>query len=246
MSKLLNELRERLLDAGVARRHVRRYINELADHFNDLRAEEERAGRIPAEAESAAFARLGDMDDLANAMIEQRQFQSRFRSFCVRAPWVAFGLVPVIFLASAYVLATFILASGWAMFLPQSETPFIPIHGIAIVYFGVGRMLYFWAPVLIGWGIAVVAVRERMKAIWPSVGLLLIALIGAGAQVHATRTTSIGGGVPLSPTHVTLALNAANASKLIAISPFHALTLLALTVLPYLIWRIRNGYPAAV
>src|SRR5438552_2322388 len=90
MAKPLNELRERLLRAGVAPRHVRRYLAELADHLADLRAEEERAGRSRADAESAALARLGGVDNLAKAMIEQRQFQS----WCVRAPWAMFCLAP--------------------------------------------------------------------------------------------------------------------------------------------------------
>jgi hypothetical protein len=57
MVKPFNELRERLLRAGVAPRHVRRYLKELADHLADLTAEEERAGRSGADAESAALAR---------------------------------------------------------------------------------------------------------------------------------------------------------------------------------------------
>jgi uncharacterized LabA/DUF88 family protein len=58
MPKQFHELRERLLNAGVAPRHVQRYLKELADHFADLRAEEVRAGRGRAEAESAALGRL--------------------------------------------------------------------------------------------------------------------------------------------------------------------------------------------
>jgi hypothetical protein len=69
---LRNELRERLLRAGVAPRHVRRYLTELADHLADLRREEESTGLSRAEAEAAALARLGTMDDLANAMIPER------------------------------------------------------------------------------------------------------------------------------------------------------------------------------
>src|ERR1700720_2457956 len=59
MAKPFHELRERLLRAGVAPRHVRRYLAELADHLADLRAEEEGAGRSRADAESAALVRLG-------------------------------------------------------------------------------------------------------------------------------------------------------------------------------------------
>jgi hypothetical protein len=242
LSKPFNELRERLLRAGVAPRPVDRYLNELADHFNDLRAEEEQAGRSPADAESAAFARLGNLDDLAQAMIAKPEFQSPFHSFCLRAPWAAFGLAPLMLLFAAYVLASIILATGWTIFLPQSETPFVPVHGFAIVYFGVGRMLYFWAPILIGWAVAIVASRQRLKAIWPTVGLVLIACIGAGAQVHASRTTTVSAGLPIGPSHVVLALNSADATKAIALSPWHAAALLALTILPWLFWRIRTAY----
>ena len=105
MAKPFSELRERLLRAGVAPRHVRRYLTELADHWADLTAEEERAGRSRADAESAALVRLGRMDDLARAMIEQRRFQS----WCVRAPWAVFGLAPLFLLAAAYLVACLIL-----------------------------------------------------------------------------------------------------------------------------------------
>jgi len=62
MAKPFHELRERLLHAGVAPRHVRRYLTELTDHLADLTAEEERAGRTLTDAESAASARLGRLD----------------------------------------------------------------------------------------------------------------------------------------------------------------------------------------
>src|SRR2546425_435362 len=108
MAKPFHELRERLLRAGVAPRHVRRYLTELADHLADLRAEEERAGRSQWDAESAALTRLGGMDELAKAMIEQRRFQS----WCVRAPWATFGLAPLFFLAGTWFVALLILWSG--------------------------------------------------------------------------------------------------------------------------------------
>ena len=105
MAKPFNELRERLLRAGIAPRHVRRYLSELTDHLADLSAAEERAGRRPAEAESAALIKLGTTDDLAKAMIQQRQFQS----WSVRAPWAAFGLAPLLLLSSAWIVALSIL-----------------------------------------------------------------------------------------------------------------------------------------
>ena len=233
MAKPFHELRERLLRAGFAPRHVRRYLTELTDHLADLRAEQECAGRSRADAESAALIRLGGMDDLAKAMIERRQFQS----WCVRAPWAMFGLAPLFLLTGAYVVACSILWSGWKFFLPGANTPFVPLDGFAILYFGVGRLLYYFAPILIGWGIGLIAARQRFKVIWPVVGLVLIASIGGTAQVHASRP-AVPGGVG----HISMDLALGSSVQDISYSLIHALAILSLTVLPYLIWRLQKAY----
>jgi hypothetical protein len=229
----VDKLRERLLRAGVAPRHVRRYLTELRDHLADLTAEEERAGRSRADAESAALVRLGGVDDLAKAMIEQRHF----RSWCVRAPWAMFGLAPILVLAGAYLVACFILWSGWKIFLPGTSTPFVPIDGFAILYFGVGRLLYYSAPILVGWGIGLVASRQRFKAVWPTVGWVLIALIGGTAQVHASRPAVPGGVGDISMSFIL-----GPSVHGISYNLFHALVILSLTALPWLIWRLQRAH----
>jgi hypothetical protein len=242
MAKPFNDLRERLLRAGVAPRHVRRYLAELADHLADLTAEEERVGRSRADAESAALARLGGMDDLAKAMIEQRQFQS----WCVRAPWAMFGLAPLIFLAGAYLIACIYLWCGWTVFLPGADTPFgSAVHSIynstyslANIYFQAGKFYYFGAPVLVGWGIGLIAVRQRSKAVWPTFGLVLIAWMGATAQIHASRTTVLGGLGHISMNFFTLGPS----GQSIFDGLLHALVIFTLTVLPYLIWRLQKAH----
>ena len=223
MAKLFAELRERLLRAGVAPRHVRRYLKELAEHLADLKAEENRAGRSGADADSAALVRLGGVDELARAMTEKRQFQSWF----ARAPWAMFGFAPVLLLVVAYFVACLILWSGWRMFLPGAETPFVRLEGFAIIYFGVGRLLYYSAPILIGWGIGVVAARQRFKLVWPTVGLVLTALLG-GAMRVSTYRQAVYGNLGLSPREASSSL-------------IHALVILTLTIVPYLIWRLRGG-----
>lgn len=223
------QLRERLLHAGVAPRHVRRYLNELTDHLADLRTEEERSGRTPADAESAALTRLGSMDDLAQAMIVQPQL----RAWSVRAPWAFFSLLPLCALAAAYVAACLILWSGWRIFLPGTETPFVPTEGFSVFYFGVGRLLYFSAPVLIGWGIVLIAARQRLRTIWMVAGLLLLAWMGSSAQVHASRTAVPGG---LGHIRMDFALWPSGPGNV-----FHALAIFSLAVLPYFIWRFQRS-----
>jgi hypothetical protein len=235
MAKPFHELRERLLQAGVAPRHVRRYLTELTEHLADLTAEERRAGRSRADAESAALIRLGGMDDLSKAMTEQRHFQS----WCVRAPWATFGLAPLLFLAVAWFVALLILWSGWKMFLPGADTPFggHRISGIANWYFQAGKALYFSGPIFVGWGVGLIAARQRFKAVWPAVGLVLIALMGATVQVHAGRTA-----VPGGLGHIRMDFALGTSAQSIPEALFHTLVIFSLAVLPYLIWRLRRAH----
>ena len=224
MAKRFSELRERLLRAGVAPRHVRRYLNELTDHLADLKAEAERAGHSPSDAESAALIRLGGTDELAKAMIEQRQFQS----WCVRAPWAMFGVAPVLLLACAYLVACVILWTGWKFFLPGNETPFVRLNGVAIFYFGVGWLLYSAAPIFVGW-----AVRQRLKTVWPFVGLMLMTWIGCVAQVRVRRPV-----VPGGAGHVSMVFSPGPS---VESSLLYGLWILSLMVTPFLFWRLEKG-----
>jgi hypothetical protein len=234
MAKPFNELRERLLRAGVAPRHVRRYLTELADHWADLTVEEERAGRSRAEAESAALVRLGGVDDLARAMIEQRHFQSWF----VRAPWAFFSLAPLMLLAAMYLTACLILWSGWKIFLPGADSPFVRVDGLAILYFGVGRLLYYSAPILVGWGIGLVAARQRLQALWPMAGLALIAWMSATVQIQAGQAT-----VPGGLGHIRMNFFPfASSGQTIAETLLRALAILSLSALPFLLWRFKRAH----
>jgi hypothetical protein len=204
--------------------------------------------RYAAEFEALLQAGCGGLRASANviwAALQERIFptgglrteQGQFQSWCVGAPWAMFGLAPLVVLAVAYFVACLILWSGWKIFLPGTNTPFVQIDGFAILYFGVGRLLYYGAPILIGWGIGLVAARQRIKAAWPTVGLVLIALIGGTAQVHASPP-AVPGGVG----HISMDLAVLHSVQGISYSLFHALVILSLTVLPCLIWRLRKAH----
>jgi hypothetical protein len=159
---------------------------------------------------------------------------SQFQRWCVRAPWAMFACAPVCLLAVAYFVACFILWSGWRIFLPGTNTPFVPVNGLAILYFGVGRWLYYGAPILVGWGIALIAARHRLKGVWPVVGLVLIALMGSMAQVNVSLPVSgeTGGGVGID-----FGFGPSFQGALL-----HVLVILSITGLPYLVWRVRRGH----
>lgn len=229
MAKPFDELRERLLRGGVAPRHVRRYLSELVEHLADLRAEELRAGRSLKEAESAALVRLGGTDNLVSAIINQRQFQS----WSSRAPWAVFCVAPPFLLACAYFIALAILWYGWSLFIPGADTPFGtaprgPIYGLSNLYFQADKFYYFSAPILVGWGIALIAARQRMKSTWVIVGSALVALMGGTSQVHAGRA-AIQSGLG----HISMDFS--------HYRPFHVFAIFLITFLPYFIWQLRKA-----
>ncbi len=239
MEKPLYALRERLLRAGVAPRHVRRYLRELTDHLADLRLEEASAGKSEAEAEAAALARLGGMDDLAKAMIEQRQFQS----WSARAPWAVYGLAPLVALAAVWFVSLFLLWSGWQVFLPRADSPFgarFGVHHIfelANVYFQFARMLYFTAPLLVGLGIGLIAARQRLKVIWPTVGLIVTAWIGGMGKVQVSRTL-----VPGGLGHIRMDFVVGSIVHGVPSSLLGALMTLVLTVPFYYFWLVQKTH----
>jgi hypothetical protein len=187
----------------------------LKDHLTDLTTEEKLAGQGPKDAEATALIRLGGSDELARAMISRRELQAWSR----RMPWAVFGLGGLASLALAYGIACLVLWSGWRIFLPGSPTPFVRLEGLAVPYFGIGRLIYYGAPVFVGWGLGVIAARQRMKAVWPVAGIVLACVVGAMAQVRVGAAGSVG--LAIAP-----------------VSVAYLAGLMGLAALPYLVWRV--------
>jgi hypothetical protein len=142
---------------------------------------------------------VGAVFDVMGSALGERAFPtmggkmaetSRWVDWSKQAPWALFGAVPLVVLAAAYFVALMILWSGWRIFLPAARTPFVPIDGWAIAYFGIGRLLYFFAPMLVGLGVAWAATRARVKPVWPLLGMALIAWVDGMAQVHTRWPTA--------------------------------------------------------
>jgi len=167
-------LRERLLRAGVAPRHVKRYLLELQDHYEDaLRAELAR-GTAPPEAREAALARLGTEETLARGMLERRELRSRASRF----PALYFGAVPVV----AWLATPLVIVAALSL-LPEESRRMKPDAAFIDALLALGFVYTRLLPVLLGAVALHMAAARRSRALWP--------LIGAGAVDVLAGTLTI-------------------------------------------------------
>ncbi|HJS45686.1 MAG TPA: hypothetical protein VJ753_04720 [Rhizomicrobium sp.] len=164
---------ETLLKGGVAPRHVRRYVRELGEHLDDLTAQQHAAGYEGDDAAARARARLGDNDRLAQAMLEQ----PGMRSWPARLPWLVFLVVPPI-LTTVIGLALYAAAYFIGYGAPRINA-FLPLPESALVGFSTAAMTgvtVLAAPAMAAL-LVLLAQRQRLKLVWPLLGIALLVLL---------------------------------------------------------------------
>lgn len=223
-SMLFDRLRDRLLEAGIAPRHVGRYLAELRDHLDDLAA--------ASGDRYAGLMRLGTVDELAQAALARPELQS----WIARAPWAVFLVAPPVLFAGLFVVA---MLGFLALLSPYEGNSASVPDGTRAFIDAVTRLVVYGGPVLIGWLLAFTALRHRVSQPLILSGLILIALLGGAAEFSV-----LYGSVPgeKGEMEIGLALLAPYARL-----PQHSIQTainLALTVLPYLYWRRREHWAA--
>ena len=152
-----------------------------------------------------------------------------------------FGFAPPFVIAVAYFVACIYLWVLWQVFLPGAETPFGhgnpgPIYGFQNICIQTGKFYYIGAPILVGWAMGLIAARQRVKAVWPIAGSALVALMSGGVQIHANRIE-----VPHGLGHISMNFTLGTSVQDICSRLLYTFVVLSLTMLPYLIWRLRRA-----
>ena len=181
---LFDNLAEILLKGGVAPRHVRRYVAELREHLEDLTEQQRHAGHDQEDAALRARALLGDDDELATAMLEQKQF----RSFIARAPWAVFIPLPPIIalLASRLIFGSLAQIGGHYGFL-ANHAPLPPLWYQVLATDVTAILNLFTMPLTAALFVALAA-RQRLKPIWPLAATLLLLVL----FIHSDATFAPG------------------------------------------------------
>ena len=175
---MLDDLRERLLRAGVKPGVVARYVAELADHLDDL---SETGGR------EEALRRLGTTEALAAAMLAQ----PGIRSWTARAPWAVLTLGPIVALVLGCLLPTLLLFMGVRAFAADMDygraaEPGTWPYLILNTLFAFNEHLL---PILIGWAAVALALRQRAGSGWLLPGIMLTAFLGGGLLLQVAWHT---------------------------------------------------------
>ncbi|GAA0550699.1 hypothetical protein FHS83_001275 [Rhizomicrobium palustre] len=164
-------LKDKLLKAGIAPRHVRRYARELDDHFADLLEMQKERGYEEPDASCRARALLGDDEELLDAMLAT----GKFRALSARAPWLVFGIVPPV----AIFLALLGSGLGMAAIAAPLHSPNMPLPSwcepaaqavCLFANYAVGPLAILL--------LLVTALRQRLEGWWPVIGVMAAALLG--------------------------------------------------------------------
>ena len=162
-------LGKRLLRSGIRPRHVRRYLRELRDHFDDAVQEELKNGVGRATAEESAARRLGELDLLVESALARPELLSWSR----RWPWAVYIVAPLLLYSAAFV-ATILVMVG---LVPTTEVPFpAPLLEVlkAIRLFNL-----YVLPVIAASGFALLARRRGVSRGWAWASVTLITFVGA-------------------------------------------------------------------
>ncbi len=187
-----DRLRDRLIGEGVARRHVRRLLGELADHYEDAVRAGLAKGLDTETATAAAWQRLGSEDEIAASILalpELRSLPARFpRTISAAGPillWVG------ITIASCFLLAGFTHALQTFGLVPPPRTSIEPIwlqNLLNVMAFAYLRVL----PVAIGAGIAFTFARHLLVPVWTISGAVALSLLSGFLSYSLTFPTEVG------------------------------------------------------
>jgi len=226
-------LRERLLRAGFAPRHVSRYLTELREHLADLTRRERESGLDERQAAERAKALLGSDAQLAQAMIDR----GAPRALAVRAPWAVFAMLPVL------LLVALLAVNGISMFrvlqpvkdlspaqLPDGYRALISVMSFVVSYL---------AGAVLAIGCIVVALRQRLSSAWVWVGVGLVALLNGLLGFQMNGATPHGKSFSLA--QVVYVGGQVSPDATLGVALLHAAVLFGIAIAVYRIFKSRIG-----
>jgi hypothetical protein len=221
-----SSVRERLLQGGVAPRHVERTLFELEGHFADLLAELELAGHSRDASESLATSRLGSDDVIVASVMARPELRSHAR----RWPWLVFGLLPLAALIGLSLTSLFL----FSCVIEYAENSAGLRPGTSPILRGLAEFLaadvQWIIPTAVSGMCYLEAARRRASMKWPLTGTTVVALLAGLTQVKLGWSADapkgfISGGFGFTSDYTGF------------VATLRAAFILTLTLIPYLWWQ---------
>ncbi len=178
-SKALLAYRNRLLDAGIARRKVHRNLQEVQDHFRDLEARAQADGLDSDAAAHLARQQLGSLDHLADAMIA-----GNTKSLAHRHPIAITVLLPLLSYTAVclLLLAGLMLAVGLPSAGAQAQAAVLPSWLSAFADYLTWMQGWLITPLLASL-LIIFSIRNRVPLRYWLLGITLLCIFGSGLSM---------------------------------------------------------------
>jgi hypothetical protein len=162
-------------------------VRELRDHLTDLIHRECATGVDRPAGEEKARSILGTESQLVQAMLDR----DAPRSMAARAPWMTFGILPILLLLALLMLLGTASIAWFAPYrdIPLAEMP-AGIRALRVLVTGLGS---YGIALMIALGSVLVAVRQRLTSGWMWIGLVLVAVISGALGLHVEFISAAGG-----------------------------------------------------
>lgn len=174
--------KNRLLDAGIAWRKVRRNLREVQDHYQDLARQARDAGFDAAASAKLAREQIGSLEQLADAMIV-----SNARSLLHRHPVAMTVVLPFV----SYLVMCFLLVAGLMLIIDLPD--FKSDAQAAVLPAWIGSFLdmvlliqaWFLTP-LLALLLIMFSIRNRVLPRFWLPGMLLLCILGSGSTMSVS------------------------------------------------------------
>jgi len=206
----VRELRSRLLREGVARKHVKRTVRELRHHVADLERKALAVGLPPQQAVEQAKERIGDQERI----IQEILARSELKSWAHRFPWGVYGLLPALIFALTAILSIVAVVSLLDLVATVSGLPPAAFaNALASRWWALGLLdswrwfMMYGLPFALAVSLCFFAARREAPVLWPTVGVVLILLLGFSFDVFFSppdgldQTGTLGAGIALEVDH---------------------------------------------
>lgn len=173
--------KKRLLQCGVNPKYVNRTVNELQDHYVDLKRDAIASGLSDADAKIEALSSIGEEE----VIIREVMSKPELKSLAYRFPWAVYGVGSVATLVISVMIVLFMLVTLGNFLGPEYGLAWPVVTWYQSFCNCAGFFIMYGLTPLLLSGIVISALNREAPPFWPALGCVLVAMVGSGINIYA-------------------------------------------------------------